>query len=86
MESIDKILEILKKLEDYQSNPTAKIILLVLLALSGIAFKIWKMRARKKAAEDARQSDRLENVRDNIRDEDQNASDSQNIKDKLRRK
>jgi hypothetical protein len=84
MEAVNKLLEVLSALGDSQAETIAKIVLLLLSAFGGIFWAIWKARARKKTATDQSQRDRSDIIRDNDRDETQNARDGQSVRDRLR--
>ena len=84
MESLDKILKLLESLGANESETIAKIILLILTFFSGWYFKGWKKKARRRAAVNQRQRDRIDNVSDNIKDEDQNTRDGSSVRDRLK--
>jgi hypothetical protein len=84
MESLDKILKLLESLGATKSETIAKIILLLLTFASGWYWRRWKAKARKKAADNQRQRDRIDNVSDNNRDEDQNSRDGRSVRDRLK--
>jgi hypothetical protein len=84
MEGIDQVLALLDKLGATESETIAKIILLILTFFASIYGAIWKRKARRRAADNQRQRDRIDNVSDNNRDEDQNSRDGISVRDRLK--
>lgn len=84
MEGVDQVLALLEKLGNTQSETLAKIILLLLTFVASIYGAIWRRKARKKTADNQRQRDRINNVSDNVKDEDQNTQDGSSVRDRLK--
>lgn len=87
METVSKILKILENIgQEGGPDLYIKVILAILTLLGGIYGYFWKIKARKQTAKDQSQRDRTDNISDNIKDEDQNTSDGQSVRDRLGRK
>lgn len=86
METFNQILGILQNYSKATGlDLYTQAILMIISILGGVYWTIIKKKARRKAAKRAEVDDRQDNIGDNIKTEDQNTTDGQSVRDRLRR-